>query len=532
MLNFAVVVDQDAVEAWQHRCVQGLLDSGHARLVAIVVNDMEPGATSSRQRQGKRLSDLPCQPAWVQLSAVADTAQEAEQFELDFLLCFPQQLVAHPALPGARLGCWSFRFAGPSDSYLAPGALEVSQGQAVSSVALEQSLGSGMEPRVLRSARQKTKLGVHKNSTTLLERAGKLPRLALLDVIEGRSPARHFAVPAPLEEGPIPSGAELLAASAARYARKLRDHYLFDDQWSILIYRRGEFASSADFCRDQAIAELAFPPWQGFCADPFLVETAERLYLLFEYYPAATRRGRIDVAVFSKEMRLVNYVQDLIPSPGHLSYPFMMPTPRGWLLVPEAGSTGQVGYHLLQAPDGPVIGSGTLLADFPGTDNTVHHWDGRYWMFNTHAADHETELLLWSADSPFGPWAPHPANPVKIDVQSSRPGGGLFVSAAGELIRPAQDGSDGYGGGLVFNRVLALGQNRFEEEVMLRIRPEDITPQATGVHHFSVSPNYVAVDYKVRKLRSRHLSFFLERHKKPTLRQAAEPLILLQERRL
>jgi transcriptional regulator GlxA family with amidase domain len=36
------------------------------------------------------------------------------------------------------------------------------------------------------------------------------------------------------------------------------------------------------------------------------------------------------------------------------------------------------------------------------------------------------ELSLFYAESPLGPWTPHPRNPVKSDVRGSRPAGGLF----------------------------------------------------------------------------------------------------------
>src|SRR5213596_456309 len=56
---------------------------------------------------------------------------------------------------------------------------------------------------------------------------------------------------------------------------------------------------------------------------------------------------------------------------------------------------------------------------------------------------------------PLGPWRPHPGNPVKVDVRSSRPAGGPFLFG-GNLYRPAQDCSRTYGGGITINRVTHL----------------------------------------------------------------------------
>ena len=88
-------------------------------------------------------------------------------------------------------------------------------------------------------------------------------------------------------------------------------------------------------------------------------------------------------------------------------------------------------------------------------DPTIVEWAGRWWMFGTRRdRDPNAELWLWHAPSPLGPWTVHAANPVKIDVRSSRPAGTPFV-LDGVLYRPAQDCSRGYGGAVVVNRVVA-----------------------------------------------------------------------------
>ena len=71
--------------------------------------------------------------------------------------------------------------------------------------------------------------------------------------------------------------------------------------------------------------------------------------------------------------------------------------------------------------------------------------------------DSDTELWAWHAPDPFGAWTAHVANPLKIDVTSSRPAGTPFVRD-GVLYRPAQDGSHGYGAALSINQVVRLDE--------------------------------------------------------------------------
>jgi hypothetical protein len=118
-------------------------------------------------------------------------------------------------------------------------------------------------------------------------------------------------------------------------------------------------------------------------------------------------------------------------------------------------------------------------------------------MFGGHG-DHDanTELWLWSAAAFDGPWTPHPQNPVKIDVTSSRPAGTPFVRD-GVLYRPAQDCSSSYGGAIVINEVTRLDADWFDERPVGRMEAE-AGRYPTGRHTISFGGGLVAVDGKRR----------------------------------
>ena len=121
----------------------------------------------------------------------------------------------------------------------------------------------------------------------------------------------------------------------------------------------------------------------------------------------------------------------------------------------------------------------------PGVDSTVFEHDNRWWLICTNAGDgRDDKLLVWHADSLFGPWQPHALNPVKIDIRSARPAGTPFMHD-GHLYRPAQDCSATYGGRIVINRVTRLTPTAFEEEAYRTIDPVADGQYNRGLHTLS-----------------------------------------------
>ena len=102
--------------------------------------------------------------------------------------------------------------------------------------------------------------------------------------------------------------------------------------------------------------------------------------------------------------------------------------------------------------------------------------------------------MLW-ADRLEGPWILHPANPIKMDVRSSRNGGSIF-RVADQLIRPAQDCSRTYGGALILNRILECTPERYREEPIARLLPDELGPFPAGVHTLSCDGKTIWIDGK------------------------------------
>jgi len=136
-----------------------------------------------------------------------------------------------------------------------------------------------------------------------------------------------------------------------------------------------------------------------------------------------------------------------------------------------------------------------LVDDVLAADPTMYHDGDTWWLFASvfepgYSAD--DELFVWSAPSLDGEWQSHPLNPVVSDVRCARPAGRLFVQD-GELIRPTQDGSRGYGSAITLRKVVTLTPTEYGEETIGRISP-DVLRGAHGTHTVNGNDRFVVVD--------------------------------------
>jgi hypothetical protein len=102
-----------------------------------------------------------------------------------------------------------------------------------------------------------------------------------------------------------------------------------------------------------------------------------------------------------------------------------------------------------------------LIEDRELFDATLLEHGGRFWIM---AAERDgmgstsDVLVVFHAERLEGPWVPHKANPILIDRTAARPGG-AFVKVGRRIVRPVQDGTKGYGGGLGLSDVIRLDED-------------------------------------------------------------------------
>ena len=310
----------------------------------------------------------------------------------------------------------------------------------------------------------------------------------------GRVPARDGDAP-PCDD--VSDGALAAAAlwSPLRKLQRLIQAPFWQEDWHIGIvdgtveelFHRGHLGPTR---------WLDGPSRRYYLADPFALDGDETI--LAEAYDLLTRRGHI--AAVEADGAGPPVARPVIDTGGHMSYPQLIQFDGGIYCLPETCDQRRATlYRAVRYPDRwePVA---VLVDGLAATDATIFRHDDVWWLFCT---DDElgslTNLHVFHADELTGPWTPHLLNPVKIDVRSSRPAGPPFV-VDDRLVRPAQDGSDGYGSAVVFNEVTGLSTDTFAETPVGRLDPPAHGPYRHGLHTIAAWGDRTLVDGKRKGL--------------------------------
>jgi hypothetical protein len=238
------------------------------------------------------------------------------------------------------------------------------------------------------------------------------------------------------------------------------------------------------------------PPTGVHYADPFAFEWNDARYIFFERWEDG-KNGEIWCVELDKQNQPGEPVRVLV-RPYHLSFPYVFDGGGEIYMLPETSQNRTL--ELYRATEFPLRWERcTVLMDGNAVDSSIVKHEGLWWMFTSGLAGHGfkySELSVLWADSPEGPWHAHPRNPVVCDVHCGRPAGAVFV-ADGELIRPGQDCSQGYGRGITLSRIDVLSKTEYRETAVKTIEP-NIARDVCGVHTLNRSATLETLDFKLR----------------------------------
>ncbi|MEO7148908.1 MAG: hypothetical protein ABIY40_03095 [Rhodanobacteraceae bacterium] len=288
--------------------------------------------------------------------------------------------------------------------------------------------------------------------------------------------------------------AQFLAHNVGHKARALIRNRVAVEQWSIAWRRGARLDPGAPRLRD--MRELACTRGHYY-ADPILFRHADRDWLFLEDYDYARGKGDIVVVPWGTEGPTAA-ARRVLALPEHLSYPFVFEWEDQVYMMPQIGGAGgHVSlFRARRFPDdwGFVV---DLLSGHRAVDATLHAHNGRWYLFVNiceAGGSANDELNLFDAETPLGPFRPHPQNPIVSDARRARPAGRLYVHD-GRLIRPSQDCAGDYGRAVVFNEVLELSPDRYLERTLGRLSP-DWAKGLVGCHTYAALGDLEVVDCK------------------------------------
>jgi hypothetical protein len=411
--------------------------------------------------------------------------------QLDFIIQFGSGELQGGILHAAKWGVWFFEYGASASEVVA--FWEIYDGAACTAVSLIRRL-NGEGASVLCEAVLNTNPAYPRNLNQILMAAAALPARVCKELSLGGEFVERPACHRTASRG-RPGVGEMLACFVTSTLWKLRVHALrlYAHCWVIGTSE----APIEDMIRAQAPVGVRWvpAPGTGFVADPFLVEASDgRVSLLAEEFVESDGKGVIVEITLDRAGRLVER-RAAISEGHHLSYPFVFEWEGTKYCVPEAANTNSIVLYRFDVNATAWIAYGPIVKGVSALDPTLFHHSGKWWLFCsdwTIGEGHDS-LLIFFSKSLLGEWQPHPLNPVKRDVRSSRPAGPLF-RVGDEIFRPSQDCSRNYGGGITINRITRLDDKRFAEEAVGHIGPDRASTYRSGIHTIGSAGGVTVVD--------------------------------------
>lgn len=505
VIRYGVLCDGEPLAGWQRNCLAVLEQLPCASAGLLILRSQSPRPAGSfllrlysrfvdRRSEAIARHPLPeCLRALPTLRVGMNDGtalNEIESAALDFILDLGTGEVPIGLTEAARHGVWRFHFGDPArPSSALPGFWEIYRGEPVTFAQLERLPGSGNAGEVLFGGCFKTNpFSYRGNRDQLLCTAARWPAQVCVGLDERSAGPPGIALGAQLDQT-RPSNLQMVRFAARLAGGLLGKVYsrLFRHQrWQVGIVDAPVHVLAGLGGEDGRSAPVRWlpNPRHRFLADPFAIEAEGPegdLLLLAEDFDWSSDRGRISALRVTGEGS--SEPAALFEFPHHMSYPFLFRHEGRLFCVPETNEAKDVVLYRLDE-DGSqwtrqcVMVDGRRLADV-----TVVQRNGYWWLFATDVEDEQVRNLhVWFAADLCGPWQEHAANPVKVDVRSSRPAGRPFEHE-GALYRPAQDCSLVYGGAVTVNKVTKLTPTHYQEATVATVEPRPEWRASDGLHH-------------------------------------------------
>ncbi|MCK9448221.1 MAG: hypothetical protein M0Q41_04505 [Bacteroidales bacterium] len=526
-LKFGLLLNNFTVEAWQFDAIGHLLDSGHLLSVAIIQTvSANPQSFFSRIRQypwrrfifrwwhrflfkpeAKKIVDIsdlledipiltvtPIQKGYSQFFP-DETIQQLGEMHLDFMLRFGFSILRGDILQSARFGIWSYHHdderhirGGP------PGFWEVFKADISNGVILQQ-LTNDLDKGIILARMQlpvipyswKAQLNQLYFSSSYLvaqvaykaQTAQLFPQLSTSDAPVYKAPTNHIMC------------WYWIKMAWRRLLFHLRTLILQED-WNI-----GLIEASLPAVTDnpkQYIPQARWLPKEKryqYLADPFVIEHANETWLFAEKYDYRIGQGKIVAAKASEQYRFFRPALDV---ESHCSFPFVFIEGGRLFCIPENYVSGMIHIYEWDQQSEQFIFYCQILEGIAAIDPVLYTHNGIWWLLFSRKELASAQLYAYFSTEMKGPYKPHPLNPVKTDIFSSRNAGTPWVKN-GRIYRFAQDCAGSYGR-MVRMMEMNISSTSFNEKEVTRIMPDDKSPYCRGLHTINGCSQLTVIDGK------------------------------------
>ena len=430
-----------------------------------------------------------------------EDVERIRRHDLDFILRFAFGILRGDILDAARYGVWSFHHDDESKFRGSPPAFwEIYYNEPTTGAILQRLVDRLDAGIILQKCHIRTRNWSHAaNLDAIVWATVHMPARVCRDILADG--ARYLEATPSSTQAPVfhaPSDLQMvrfLFKTWMAWAKRQVEGIFFAEDWNVgIVHEPVQAFLRPDF--RPTIQWLADAKANTFRADPFVqrIGPGEKK-LLLEEFDYASERGVIVEMDLDENGTAKSSLRPAIDNGFHMSYPYLIEHEGEVYCVPESGRTRSVSLYALDRRQRRWRVVAPIIKDFAAVDPTILRHGNVWWLWCSNTEDESSsKLFLWYASALLGPWKPHPGNPVKVDVRSSRPAGRPFLFE-GNLYRPAQDCSRTYGGGIAINRVTRLSLTEYCEEPVVHIEPWDRRYRA-GIHTLAGDGRLTVLDGK------------------------------------
>ena len=277
-----------------------------------------------------------------------------------------------------------------------------------------------------------------------------------------------------------------------KFLQKIIDK-LYIKQWSIGIAQMEVHDLIRNQTKNLKFKWLPIENKNKFYADPFIFKSGINEYsILFEEYDYRTQYGKISMGTLNRKFEVID-TKTVIDTKSHLSYPAIFIQNGEMYVFPESSKSGKLSVYQYDFKTNNLVYKKDII-NLPLIDSTILKYNNKYWIFSTMLDNSiKQKLYIHYSDSLMGPYFPHFQNPVKNNINGSRPAGNL-IEVDGILYRPAQNSDKYYGSSITIYKIIYLDENKFIEENYMTITSDESDRFNIGVHTFNHIDDLIVVD--------------------------------------
>lgn len=227
-------------------------------------------------------------------------------------------------------------------------------------------------------------------------------------------------------------------------------------------------------------------------ADPFLFDYEGKTYLFVEMYDRIKAKGIIGCAIIRNGK--CGRFKKCLDIPYHLSYPCVFRHQNDIFMVPECARSGKITvYKSVKFPyewrEEYVLYEGEGVDTTPVLQNDA---DELLFLTTLKTEKNRKNNCLYAVSR-------NQTEKLLIENDDTVRSAGHLIRKNNDLLRPAQDCTQSYGGALIFKRILACTADAFCEENFARIEADEIEVNNSqyafnGIHTYNQSEKYEVID--------------------------------------